>query len=69
MTKDFCDKCKKEIENREFIRISFWRNYTFKGPEWPDDNILLCQGCCKKMDKQIKKVLPFKANIPQPSLS
>ncbi len=55
MTKNFCDKCGKEVEDRKYVRISFTGSTTEES--FLFKNITFCEKCYMKVDKILQKSL------------
>ena len=55
MTKNFCDKCGKEVEDRKYVRISFTGSTTEEG--FVFKNVTFCETCYVKVEKVVEKAL------------
>lgn len=55
MTKEFCDKCKLEIKDRESMSISFFGRLS---KDLLHRNLSFCGKCYVKVDKAISPFIP-----------
>jgi hypothetical protein len=61
MTKDFCNECKKEVSDNSSVRISMAG--AFKDISHGYERIHLCENCYRKVDNNIKKLIPISKNF------
>lgn len=66
MTKNFCDKCKLEINGNKHIKVSL-SGFTEKLGYLYED-VSFCEKCYLKMYKQIHKLIPIKPTMSKISL-
>lgn len=55
MTKEFCDHCGTEMEDRVRIRISFLGNTSRR---FVNDNVSFCEVCFHGIENEIYKYIP-----------
>ncbi len=58
MTKNFCDKCKKEVPENIHVHISISGNTTKEKLMWK--NLYLCENCYIKTNKKISSIFSSK---------
>ena len=58
MTKNYCDKCKKEAKNNKHVRILITGEIFGK---YYSDFIHLCEDCFKKYDSEISKFISIES--------
>lgn len=58
MTKEFCDHCGIEMENKVRVRISFLGNIYIK---FANNNVSFCEVCYRGIEKEISRYIPSRA--------
>ena len=58
MTKNFCDHCKKEIKDDDYMKLSIAGSIQNR---FSHRHIHLCEKCFQKLNKEINKLIPEKS--------
>ena len=61
MTKNFCDKCGKEVIDDKSVRISFFGHISTK--PLLSKNCYICEECYLKVDAKIRDVFDIKPTM------
>jgi len=60
MTKNFCDKCGIEVNDSEYIKISFLGNIN---KHFGYKQVQFCEKCFTEVDKELERFIPKISSI------